>query len=305
MFSWLFDEQLKRLFQKLDLSRLYEIRLRRNCPIVVNYNGKNELLLTGGLGQGEKVFVNVQMIEKVLRRATENSLYAYNNQLKQGYITARGGVRIGVAGETVPSDNLLPITIKNVNSLNIRIPHEILGCSKNIFKFIYNNETGIKNTLIISPPGAGKTTILRDIACKLSTDVKTIYNVLIVDERFEIAACVDGEAMLNVGFNTDIISGSTKSFGFENGVRVLRPDVIITDELMNKDDSIACINAINSGVKVVASIHAKNHIEVLNKEMFSILIKERYFERIIILSNRLGPGTCEMVYDQDLKCIYF
>lgn len=305
MFTWLFDEQLKKLFNKLDLSKLYEIRLRRNCPIVINYNGKNVHLLTEGLFQGEKVYVNTQIIEKILRRATENSLYAYNNQLKQGYITAKGGVRIGVAGETVPSENLLPVTIKNVNSLNIRIPHEVSGCSKHIFKFIYSLDTGIKNTLIISPPGAGKTTILRDIACKLTTDVNRIYNVLIVDERFEIAACVDGDAKLNVGYNTDIISGSTKKFGFSNGVRVLKPDVIITDELMNEDDSQACINAINSGVKVIASIHAKNHIEVLNKKSFSMLIKDRYFERIIVLSNEKGPGTCEMIYDQELKCIYF
>lgn len=305
MFRWLFDDQLKRLFDRLDFSKLYEIRLRRNCPIIINYNGKNVYLLTDGVEHGEKVYVNAQMIEKVLRKATENSLYAYNNQLKQGYITARGGVRIGVAGETVPSENLLPLTIKNVNSLNIRIPHEVIGCSKNIFKFIYNNESGIKNTLIISPPGAGKTTILRDIANKISSETNRIYNVLIVDERFEIAACVDGEAMLSVGSHTDIISGSTKKFGFVNGVRVLKPDVIITDELISEDDSLACVGAINSGVKVIASIHAKNHIEVLNKKSFSFLLKERYFERIIILSDRNGPGTCEMVYDQELKCLYF
>ena len=143
------------------------------------------------------------------------------------------------------------------------------------------------------------------MARSLSLLEDRIYNALIVDERFELASCVDGFPMLDVGCYSDVVSGASKLFGFINGIRTLRPDVIITDELMEKEDAEACVKAINSGVKVIASIHAKNHLEILEKKEFKELLTGKYFERIVVLSNRCGPGTCEAIYDQDLSCIYF
>lgn len=300
MLQALLSQKIYSKVATLDFIKLQEIRLRRNAPVQVNYNGEKKYLT---YDSGEKIFVQREDIERALKVATENSLYAFNNQIKQGFITARGGIRLGIAGESVNADNFMPTTIKNISSINIRIPHEVVGCSKVAFKFIAS-ESEIKNTLIISPPGAGKTTFLRDIARNIS-HLDKIYNCLLVDERFELASCLDGQPMLDVGENTDVVSGANKKFAFTNGIRTLRPDVIITDELIGEEDALACKYAIRSGVKVIASIHANNHVELLDKSEFKPLLNGKYFERIIILSNRRGVGTIEKILDEGLNCIYF
>lgn len=290
--------------ENYNVNELCEIRLRRNAPVVISIRGKNIRLTKDGTLSGEKVYVTNEMLEYVLRTATENSLYAYNNQIKQGFITAVGGIRLGIAGESVNSDYFMPTTIKNINSINIRVPHEVNGCSMVAFKFIYSKEVGIKNTLIISPPGAGKTTLLRDISKQLSS-LQEIYNTLLVDERFEIASTQNGKPLLNVGEYTDIVSGATKMFAFTNGIRSLRPDVIITDELMGQEDTSACIRAIRSGVKVIASVHADGVQCLRERQEFRELLSGKFFDRYIVLSNKRGVGTYEGIYDENLKCIFY
>lgn len=290
--------------KNLDISKVYELRLRRNAPIVVNYDGKYMILKTNG-STGEEVVCDKIMIESVMKAATENSLYAYNYQIKQGFITARGGIRLGISGESVTSDNFMPKTIKDIYSINIRVPHEKKNCGAVAFKFMFNKETGIKNTLIVSPPGAGKTTFLRDIARQISEQTDKIYNVLIVDERFEIASVVQGEPMLDCGKFSDIVSGADKQFCFTNGIRAMRPDVIITDELISEEDMNAVIFAAASGVKVIASVHASSLTELKEKPSFSKVLGEKVFERYVVISNKNGPGTYQGIYDQNLNCIYF
>ena len=294
-------DMLMKIIEKYNFKEIYEIRLRRNAPIVINFKGKNMALT----GKSEQMpYVTGAVLEYVLKRATEFSLYAYNNQLKQGFITTNGGLRLGIAGESVNSDNFMPTTIKNITSINIRVPHEVVGCADVAFKYIYNKEIGVKNTLIISPPGAGKTTLLRDIARKLS-NLDVVLNSLLVDERFELAAVCNGEAQMDVGAYSDIVSGATKMFAFTNGIRALKPDVIITDELLGEEDVKACKNAINSGVKVIASVHANDHRSLLNKTEFKDLGINGLFERFIILSNKNGPGSISAILDENLKALYF
>ena len=299
----LLPQEINNTLINYDMQKIQEIRLRRNAPVVINYQGKNCVLKR--MSGGEPVFVTKEMIEYVLKRATENSLYAYNNQIKQGFITARGGIRLGIAGESVNSDKFMPTTIKNINSINIRVPHEVKDCSAFVFNYIYSKDYGIKNSLIISPPGAGKTTYLRDIARKISGIEDKVFNTLLVDERFELASTLDGEPMLDVGTYTDIVSGASKEFAFSNGIRVLRPDIIITDELMSEADVDACINAVNSGVKVIASIHANSISELKERQGINKILTARCFERYFLLSNKNKVGECISVYDENHKCIYF
>lgn len=298
----LFPEALFRELEKLDMLKIQEIRLRLNKPIVVNFGGKNIFLETSLTK--EKIVATKQTIEHVLCRATENSVYAYNSQIKQGFITAKGGIRLGIAGESVVSDSYLPKTLKDICSINVRVPHEVKGCSAVAFRFMFC-ENCLKSTLIISPPGAGKTTFLRDIACQISKVCQQNCSVLIVDERFEIASVVDGLPMLDVGDFSDIVSGATKKFAFENGIRALRPNVIITDELACKEDADACKNAIMSGVKVVASIHGSSLVDISSKSDFKEMVGSRCFERYVVLSGRNGAGTIESIFDENGTCIYF
>ncbi len=303
MFFDLLPTELVRAIEIFDKQKIYELRLRVDMPAVINYSGKNIVIYKPN--SDEKFVVSKEMIDFVIRNATENSLYAYNNQIKQGFITAKGGIRLGVAGENVVSDSFLPKTLKDICGINIRIPHEVKNCSQIAFKFIYNKNTGLKNTLILSPPGAGKTTFLRDIACQISRNCEQVYNMLIVDERFEIASVVDGKAMLDIGDFADIVSGGNKKFAFENGVRALRPDVILTDELVCEEDALACETAIMSGVKVIATVHATSMNDLRQKVAFKNMIASHCFERFVVISNRCGAGTYDGIFDDNGNCLYF
>jgi stage III sporulation protein AA len=202
-------------------------------------------------------------------------------------------VRIGICGELVSEGGLIK-TIKNFTSVNIRVPHEVANCCLNAFRHIVDGQ--VHNTLIISPPGAGKTTVLRDIAVRLSNCIPP-QNVLILDERSEIAAVCNGIAQLNAGLYSDVMTNCGKAYGFEHGIRSMRPDVIITDELANAADLDAAAYAMASGVKVIASVHACDHLDIAVKPHFESAVKRRLFGRYVVLSDRRGPGTYEGIYD--------
>lgn len=280
-----------------NLAYITEIRIRNGFPIIIAEKGRYFALKN----RERIIYASASLIDFILARASEYSLYAFHNQVKQGFITCKGGIRIGLAGEAVYEDGKNR-TIKNIQSINIRVPHEVRDCSLTAMNFIIS-ERKIKNTLIISPPGCGKTTFLRDISRKLC-ELSDIINILVIDERFEIASQNDGKRLLNVGEYTDVISGCDKSYGFREGVRTLRPDVIITDELINLSDTVACQNAVASGIKVIASAHAEDLSDLKTKEIFKDMITNRVFERYIILSSNNGPGTVECVYDKDFQHLY-
>lgn len=283
-----------------EFANIYEIRIRRNLPICININGRFRELKN--MRDNKVVYADKRLIDFVLLRATDSSLYCYNNQLKNCYITAIGGIRIGVCGEIVYDDIGKIKTVKNISSLNIRVPHEVVNCSKPIMKFVVDNEK-INNCLVVSPPCCGKTTFIRDIARILGSSGKVV-NTLIIDERFEICAENNGETLLNVGLYSDCMSGATKEVAFNEGVRSLRPDVIVCDELASKNDVEAVKLAINSGVSVIASAHGDSFSSLRRKLFIKEAINERYFDYYIFLSSENGAGTIECVYDNELKPVW-
>ncbi|MCL2555795.1 MAG: Flp pilus assembly complex ATPase component TadA [Firmicutes bacterium] len=281
--------------QKLDIAHLQEIRIRGNKPVRVLYQNNFIVLLTPCKTQ--KIIITSEQIAQIVLRAAEFSIYAFNNQLSCGYITIQGGIRIGVAGELVYEGHIVK-TQKNFTSLVIRIPHEIYGCANRAYKCIQNSKN--KNTLIISPPGAGKTTLLRDLTRQISNAGN---NILLVDERNEIAACLDGIARLDIGDNTDIINNAQKDYAFSFGIRSLRPDYIITDELANEQDIKTAIYVSKCGVKIIASVHADSIFDLKNREEFNGILEQKIFGRYIILSSKNGAGTFEAILDEDLRGI--
>lgn len=286
---------------RLDENRVYELRLRANMPVCINYNGKYYYLGKNGLSDraDNAIFSSSDDVNNLVVGVSERSLYAVNNQLVNGYITIEGGVRIGVCGETVRQDGIVK-TIKDFTSVNIRFPHEIRGCGLTAYNFI--KDTKLRNALIVSPPGAGKTTILRDLCRHIS---KESLNILLVDERSEVAAVCNRKNQLDVGNGVDIISNCSKSYAFEYGIRSMRPDLIVTDELIGERDYDAVLEACFGGVKVIASAHASTPEELYMRKGFDKLFASKVFSRYIFLSDRLGPGTYENVYDGDMKCIYY
>ena len=278
------------------IENIEEIRLRANSPVVVCSAGKNFLLKN----QNGYYITTDYELNYAISRATQNSLYAVNDQLQQMFISYKGGIRIGITGDIVQADNNVK-TVKYINSINIRLPHQVKDFSKIALNFIYNNGK-INSTLVVSEPGGGKTTLLRDI-CRGISAYSKVHNVLLVDERYEIACCNKGRPMLNVGLFTDIISGGNKQFAFNQAVRSLNPDVIITDELASVEDYNAVKKAVNSGVSVIASVHANNQIELMNNPQIKELLTTEVFTRIIVLSANT-PNRYLGIYDNKLKCLY-
>lgn len=274
---------------KLNLNLLYEIRLRKDYPIKINLNGIFYYLTNDGasLLKTNAIICDEKLIKEIIRNLTENSFYAFNDNIKQGFITSRSGIRVGIAGECVISDNKIS-TIKNITSLVIRLPHEIKGASNLIYNKILNNNS-IYNSLIMSPPFCGKTTILKDLAHKINDNFNK--NLLIIDER--------GEFTKIKGENIDAIKYCNKSFAFNYALRSLSPEIVITDELCGEEDWYFVNKAINSGVKVLASIHS-NSIDNLRKLNGFNEIFDRYF----ILDNSKGFGNLVSSFDSSFNVVW-
>ena len=302
MLSSILPRGLNQYLTGLNYNYINEIRFRANKPIVINIQGQNRFLTKSGTSEyiDEAITCSNADISEMIKRASENSMYAIHDQLTKGFITIAGGVRIGVCGEVV-DDNGKVSTIKNINSLNVRIPHKVKNCSLRTYLHIVNNDL-VRNTLIIAPPGAGKTTYIRDLIEQISVRNPT-KNMLIVDERAEISATTDGVQMLNIGPCCDIYTNSSKQFAFENGIRSMKPDVIVTDEINLESDLFAIRQAISSGVSVIATIHANSVYDLKLKPKFDNMIKDKVFDRYIVLSSNNGPGTLEGVYNENLICI--
>ena len=280
--------------QKVSIKELTEIRIRRNRPIVVFVKGQPYYLSNNGLccDIDEAIIANQDIINEIVYKASDYSIYAVNEQIKQGYIMLENGVRVGLCGNVVTENQSIK-TIVSWSSLNIRIPHQVKNFSLCCFDDIVS-ENGIYNTLITSPPGAGKTTFIRDFLYQISNH-NYCLNVSVIDERGEIAG---GEnSTLDIGNFCDVMSYSTKKDGFMKCLRSMNPNLIVTDEIGSSEDANSLIDAMNCGVKVLASIHASSIDDLKNKKIFQNL-PHNFFERYVLLSKREGPGTFEGIYNE-------
>ena len=268
----------------LNAQKLYEIRLRAGKPVTVNFAGEYRYLGAYGLTDfSEKaLYCDMQDLADCVFRAGKYSVYSVEEQIKNGFITAENGVRIGIAGEYV-FEKGQPLTIRNFTSLCIRVPHEIVGCGVEIYQRCLRDK--MRSVLIVSSPGLGKTTILRDLSRIVSENTR--QNVLICDERGEISVG-------NTGNSCDVLRFSDKKNAFEAGIRAMRPDMMITDEL-SMDDCKAVENAVSAGICVLASAHFSVFSNI--KDVFLDL-----FERFVVLDER-EIGKIKCIYDNKGRVI--
>ena len=298
----IFTSEIKKALSTLNLKNIYEIRLRVNKPIAINVLGKLNFLSYKGLTTKlqEAIVVTKSEMNTIFYSICQHSVYSVNDELKQGYVTIKGGIRVGVAGQLVYENNEV-LTIKGVSSLNIRIPHEVVGFAEMAFNYCLTNS--FENTLIISPPGSGKTTLLRDLARQISKH-NIAYNLMIIDERNEITNTIDSVASFDTGYFTDVLTNCSKMYGFQAGIRTLRPDIIFTDEIGGIDDIEAIEKAATCGIKIAATIHAASINDLKNKKELSSILNSKLFKRYILLSNRKGVGTYEGIFDENFKLLY-
>lgn len=272
---------IKNALLQVNMRLVYELRLRADKPTTVNFDGRYLYLCEFGLSNNLKQSLRVSEsdIEDIVYRAGKFSVYSVEEQIKRGFLTAEGGARIGLCGEYV-YERGTPLTVKHITSLCIRIPHDIEGCADDIYDRCLQGQ--LKNLLIASPPGIGKTTILRDLAKRISRE--TLKNILICDERGEISASFTGDSC-------DVLRFADKATAFEAGIRAMRPDVMITDEL-SLGDLAAVKRAIGGGVVVIASAHLSD-ISFIDEPF-------RIFERYAVLDGE-KIGRIKGVYDENLQ----
>ncbi len=268
------------LFQENNkiIDELQEIRMRTDRPIILRLREK-DFILQYNIPQSE--------ILQIVERLCENSIYAYKNQICEGFITVKGGHRVGLTGSCVIENGKI-VNVKYISSLNFRIAREVLNCSTRVLREIIDIENkSIYNTILVAPPGRGKTTILRDVIRRLSNGIDEINfkgkTCGVVDERGEIAAMYKGVPQNDVGIRTDIIENVTKNQGIHMLVRTMAPEIIACDEIGSSDDVEAIHYALYSGVKGIFTMHGKNIEDIKNNIQIYELIENREIQKVVFL----------------------
>lgn len=261
----LFPQTYTRQMQELDYQHIEEIRLNVGQPVTI-CTANSEKQIWPAVTQSD--------VERVLINACRQSVYAYNETLRQGYITLEGGHRIGVCGFGVVRNAELH-TIQSPSSLNIRIAKQILGCASKLLPQITSS------TLLMGPPGSGKTTLLRDLVRQIS-DVRC-QRVSLVDERSEISAGVFGLPQLEIGRRTDVLINVPKAVASLMMLKTMNPQWIAMDEITSSEDIAAMEQIAYCGVSVLATAHGAGEEDLEGRPLYRAMMQRGIFKKVIFL----------------------
>ena len=295
----LFAGNIRRLLMNanLDYDKIYEIRLRVGRPLFYTYDG-GEGFLTDHDG---KYVVTREDLKETMEYISGYSLYSYEDEMRQGFLTVQGGHRVGVTGKVILDGNEIQ-GMKYISCINVRLAHEVVGCADQVMPYIRKKDW-VAHTLIVSPPRGGKTTLLRDIIRQLSNgeEKKKMPGVTVgvVDERSELAGSYQGVPQNDLGMRTDVLDGCPKAEGMEMLIRSMSPAVVAVDELGRKEDFKAVESVIHSGCKVIATAHGNSIEDVIHQPYFERLVRRRVFERYIFLDKGEHAGTILGIYDRN------
>jgi len=277
-------EQVDKIYQ------LEELRIKVNKPLFIHIGSKEEAW---------DYIATTEDIKYIMQRISNYSIYAFEDEIRQGYLTIKGGHRVGICGICVIENNNIK-TIKDISSINIRVCKEFIGSADKVMPYIIDNNS-VHNTIIISPPKCGKTTLLRDISRNISQGNKEKNfhgkNVSIIDERSEIAGSFKGIPQMDVGIRTDVLDNCPKSQGIMMAIRSMSPDVIICDEIGTQKDMESILMALNCGISLITTIHGFGIEDLYKRLIFKDIVENYVFTRGIVLSNKKGIGTIESIYD--------
>ncbi|QIB69441.1 stage III sporulation protein AA [Aminipila butyrica] len=284
------EEAMRALPDSL-LNQAEEFRFKSGQPVSILSNDQEYAL---------SYIVNQDMLTSLLNRILHYSFYAYETELANGYITMEGGHRVGVCGRTVLEKGAVRL-IKDISSLNIRFSREVIGASDACLPHLFREDGSLHNTLIVSPPKCGKTTLLRDLIRNLSTRG---YRVGVCDERSELAGSYKGNTYYDLGPRTDILDGCPKEQGIIMLIRSMSPHVIATDEIGKSADVYAVEAAMCAGVSLITTIHGNSYEDLLNSAIGG-LVQKGIFSCMVFLSNQPKTGSIrEIIYARENQELY-
>ena len=284
-----------------DMDQVYEIRLRVNAPLIVIYQGQEYFLTREGEFSREEsqgCFVRAEDLKETMEYVSSYSMYAFEEEIRQGFITIQGGHRVGIAGKTVLEGDRIK-SVKYISYMNLRLSHQIKGCASPILPYIIKNGR-ICHTLIISPPRCGKTTLLRDLIRQVSTGSSYMpgVSVGVVDERSEIGGSYQGIPQNDLGIRTDVLDCCPKAEGMMMLIRSMSPEVVAVDELGDYEDIHAIESVIHCGCKLFATVHGSSVEDIKRKPLMQRLVRERIFERYIVLHHQDRAGRVKAIFDE-------
>lgn len=298
----LFSLEIRQVLARLplDFERLQEIRLRVNAPILCIYQNQEfyisrEGMLTKEIGNSWTI--PKKEIQETLEYIGNYSLYAYEDEVRQGFLTVQGGHRVGIAGKAIVEKGCVK-ALKYISFLNVRFAHEVKGCANQVLPYL--SEKGrVCNTLIVSPPRCGKTTLLRDCIRQFSNGTCGIegQTIGVVDQRSELGGCYLGIPQNDLGIRTDVLDCCPKTEGIFMLVRSMSPQVIAVDEVGTYEEAKAIETALSTGCKLLATVHGSSIEDIQAKQVFQMLLKEEKIQRYVLLSGQRGVGTLQAVYN--------
>ena len=261
-----------------DRARAEELRLRAGWP------------MTAVLPEGERPLggspVEGRELEQLVEIASRASLHAVLDQLRRGYLTIEGGHRVGLCGTAVLREGEVH-SLRGLSSANIRVARQVLGASAPVGDGLCPGGR-LTSTLILAPPGLGKTTLLRDLIRSVSEgEGCTPLRVSLADERGEVAAMYNGRPQLEVGRRTDVAEGCPKAQGLMLLLRAMNPQVLAVDEITAPEDVGALITAAGCGVTLLATAHGEGRAGLERRPLYRPLLDEGLF-RFLVRIRREG-----------------
>ena len=264
------------------LDELEELRLRRGFPMTA--------LLPEGEAETDGPPVGEDDLRQAVESATQASAHTALDRVRQGFVTLRGGHRVGLCGSVVKREGQI-VTLRDISSLSIRVARPVEGQARELLPQLTENGVFL-STLILAPPGAGKTTLLRDLVRSLSDgDAGPPLRVGVADERGEIAALWQGEPQLYAGRHTDVIDGCSKAEGLSILIRGMNPQAVAVDEITDPADAQAITEAAGCGVALIATAHGAGREDLSRRPVYRALLENGIFRRLAVIGRQSGKRS--------------